>query len=72
MLKSLSWDGTTTPEISRHYVAWAFLFALETAMRQGEILAMKRQDIKEGFVHLPVTKTVTPETYRYLKKRSGS
>ena len=56
MLKSLSWDGTTTPEISRHYVAWAFLFALETAMRQGEILAMKRQNIKEGFVHLPVTK----------------
>ncbi|MCX0331920.1 site-specific integrase [Acinetobacter radioresistens] len=56
MLKSLSWDGNTTPEISRHYVAWAFLFALETAMRQGEILAMKRQDLKEGFVHLPITK----------------
>ncbi len=56
LLKALSWDGSTTPETSRHYVAWAFRFALETAMRQGEILAMRRKDIKEGFVHLPMTK----------------
>ena len=32
------------------------LFALETAMRKGEILAMTRSDIKDGFVHLPITK----------------
>ena len=45
-----------TPEKSKHYVAWAFLFALETAMRQGGILAMCRADLKDGFVHLPITK----------------
>ena len=68
LLKALSWDGSTTPETSRHYVAWAFRFALETAMRQGEILAMRRKDIKEGFVHLPMTKMVNPETCLYLVK----
>lgn len=56
MLQALSWNGTTTPETSRHYVAWAFLFALETAMRQSEILAMRKQDIKDDFVYLPMTK----------------
>lgn len=25
-------------------------------MRQGEILAMRRADLKDGFVHLPMTK----------------
>lgn len=39
-----------------HYVAWAFLFALETAMRRGEILNMKSSDIFDDYVHLPKTK----------------
>lgn len=56
LLKALDWDGVTTPEKSKQYVAWAFLFALETAMRQGEILAMRKADLKDGFVHLPMTK----------------
>ncbi len=56
LLNSLDWTATTTPENSKNYVAWAFLFALETAMRQGEILAMRRADLKDGFVHLPMTK----------------
>ena len=56
LLKSLDWSGATRPEKSNHYVAWAFLFALETAMRQGEILAMRRADLRDGFVHLPMTK----------------
>ncbi len=56
LLNTMEWDGTTTPTNSRQYVAWAFLFALETAMRQGEILAMRKVDIKEGFIHLPMTK----------------
>ena len=56
LLKSLDWDGVTTPEKSKHYVAWAFLFALETAMRQGEILGMRKADLRDGFVHLPMTK----------------
>ncbi|MHA3079685.1 tyrosine-type recombinase/integrase [Acinetobacter sp. ANC 5502] len=56
LLEALDWDGTTTPITSKQYVAWAFLFALETAMRQGEILGMRKQDIKDTFVHLPMTK----------------
>ena len=56
LLKALDWDGVSTPEKSKHYVAWAFLFALETAMREGEILAMRRSDLRDGFVHLPMTK----------------
>lgn len=56
LLKVLQWDGTTTPVNSRQYVAWAFLFALETAMRQGEILSMRRADLRDGFIHLPMTK----------------
>lgn len=56
LLKALDWDGVSTPEKSKHYVAWAFLFALETAMRQGEILAMRKSDLRDGFVHLPMTK----------------
>lgn len=56
LLKVMEWDGSTTPINSRQYVAWAFLFALETAMRQGEILAMRRADLRDGFIHLPMTK----------------
>lgn len=50
------WDNATSPKNMQNYVGWSLLFALETAMRQGEILAMRRQDLRDGFIHLPVTK----------------
>ena len=56
LLKALEWNGDTVPVKSKHYVAWAFLFAIETAMRQGEILAMRKADLREGFIYLPMTK----------------
>jgi integrase len=56
LLKGLKWDVNTTPVRVMHYVAWSMLFALETAMRKGEILAMRREHIKDGFIHLPMTK----------------
>lgn len=56
LLNGFKWDPTTTPVRVMHYVSWSMLFALETAMRKGEILSMKRRDIKDGFVHLPMTK----------------
>lgn len=56
LLKGFKWDSTTTPVRVMDYVSWSMLFALETAMRKGEILSMKRSDIKDGFVHLPMTK----------------
>jgi integrase len=56
LVNGFKWDTTTTPVRVMHYVSWSMLFALETAMRKGEILAMRRADIKDGFVHLPMTK----------------
>lgn len=34
----------------------AFLFALETAMRAGEIVGIRKEDIHDTYVHLPLTK----------------
>lgn len=56
LLQGFKWDKTTKPTRVMHYVAWSMLFALETAMRKGEILEMTRSNIKDGFVHLPMTK----------------
>ncbi|WOE31946.1 MULTISPECIES: site-specific integrase [unclassified Acinetobacter] len=56
LLKGFKWNINTKPIRVMHYVAWSMLFALETAMRKGEILAMRRGHVKDGFIHLPVTK----------------
>ncbi|MFW2077525.1 tyrosine-type recombinase/integrase [Acinetobacter sp. ULE_I010] len=56
MLKILDYEIGNEPVLSQHYVAWGFLFAIETAMRRGEILAMEKKDIFDGYVHLPKTK----------------
>lgn len=56
VLKALDYAHGKQPVLSQHYVAWGFLFALETAMRRGEILAMEKKDIFDGYVHLPRTK----------------
>lgn len=46
----------TVPKQTQHYVAWCFVFAVHTAMRRGEILGIKKTDIKDGYIHLPKTK----------------
>ena len=56
MLKLLEYEIGQVPTLPQHYVAWGFLFAIETAMRKGEILSMKRSEIYDGYVHLPKTK----------------
>lgn len=48
-----------TPTKTKHYVAWGFLFAMNTAMRVGEILQLKKSDIKDGYVHIKRTKNDT-------------
>lgn len=45
-----------TPTQTQQYVVWCFLFAIHTAMRRGEILGIKKADIKDGYIHLPKTK----------------
>ena len=48
------WGGT--PVTVQHRVACAFLFALETAMRSGEICALLRTDIEGRTARLRMTK----------------
>jgi len=57
---ALLFDGKTVRE-QRHEIAIAFLFALETAMRQSEIWGMKWKDVylKKRFVRLHETKNGT-------------
>jgi len=59
MLDLLEYEIDQVPSKPQHYVAWGFLFAIETAMRRGEILSMKRSQIYDGYVHLPKTKNGT-------------
>lgn len=56
ILISLEYDGTNTPHAPREKTAWAFLFALETAMRAGEICNLEPADIRDGLAHLRDTK----------------
>ncbi|MGS0705829.1 tyrosine-type recombinase/integrase [Acinetobacter sp. ANC 3781] len=60
ILKTLNYEIGKEPVLPQHYVAWGFLFAIETAMRRGEILAMQKKDIFDGYVHLPKTKNGDP------------
>lgn len=52
---ALGYDGGV-PETAQHRVALCFMFALETAMRAGEILGMKWSDVSAKSVTLPKTK----------------
>lgn len=56
LLNAFDYHQDQVPTLPQHYVAWAFLFALETAMRRGEILGIKKTDVFEKHVHLPKTK----------------
>ena len=53
---ALGYDGTRSPQALREKVAWAFLFALETAMRCGEICKLSAGDIRDNLAHLRETK----------------
>jgi len=60
ILDSLGFDGKTVA-VLRDIIAVAFLFALETAMRQGEIWGLKWEDVylDKRFVRLHETKNGT-------------
>lgn len=52
-------------QLAGHPVAWAYVrFAMHTAMRRGEMLAMRWRDVSmaQRMVHLPQTKNGTPRT----------
>lgn len=45
---ALSFDEEVPPELAKQRVAIAYLFAIETGMRAGEICALEKQNIKIG------------------------
>jgi len=62
IIKELGWDGQQAPADTREWIAWSFCLALETMMRQGEILRLTWQHVHldRKFCHLPKTKNGHP------------
>lgn len=58
MLEGLGYSRGQRPENKQHEIAIAFLFALETGMRLGEILGLEweRVFVEKRYLHLPLTK----------------
>lgn len=56
ILKAHNYEEGQVPRTTEQLIAWCFLFAIETTMRQGEILAIKRSNIHNDYIHLPETK----------------
>jgi integrase len=52
LLEALGYIDGEEPSRSGHYVAYAFLVALETAMRAGEILSLSREKVFEKRVRV--------------------
>lgn len=60
IIDGLGYVRGTEPKTPAQYVGWSFLFALETAMRRGEILRIMRNHIFDDYIHLPMTKNGDP------------
>lgn len=59
ILTGFKYDISYQPTNKRQQVAWAFLFALETAMRASEIVSMQWCNVFDDHVLLPDTKNGT-------------
>ena len=57
MLKTLGWSARRGPRSVTHAVAWAFVFALQTGMRAGEICALTPDDVHADHVKVKDGKT---------------
>lgn len=56
LLHALGYSRDTPPETISSRVGVAYLFAIETGMRAGEICGLEWQHVNERHVHLPLTK----------------
>ncbi len=56
LLLALAYFRETPPKTDSARVGAAYLFAIETAMRAGEICSLEWQHVNERYVHLPLTK----------------
>lgn len=45
------------PQDTYQWSGWVFLWALESAMRRGEIMNMRWRDVHDKYVHLPTSKS---------------
>lgn len=59
LLEQLGYVEGARPHGAMGECAWALLFALETAMRMGEIWSLRGENVFEKHVHLPMTKNGT-------------
>lgn len=52
------WDRKTEPKKTSHWIAFAFLLAIETAMRRGELLSFTWENfhLDKSYIHLDLTK----------------
>ena len=56
LIEAAQFSYEHAPVTPKQWVMWAFLLALETGMRRGEILAITSDNLHERYVHLPLTK----------------
>lgn len=56
LLDKMGFDWAVPPTTLKSYTPWVFLFALETAMRLGEILTLEWSQVAEKWVTLDKTK----------------
>jgi len=56
LLETLGYYRETPPKTTSARIGAAYLFAIETAMRAGEICRLEWQHVNERHVHLPLTK----------------
>ena len=56
LLDILGYSRETPPKTASARIGAAYLFAIETAMRAGEICSLEWQHVNERHVHLPLTK----------------
>jgi integrase len=58
ILISLGYVEGVKPTLKQHYAGYAFLFAIETAMRLGELTGLRPEDVNltKRVAHLPLTK----------------
>ena len=54
--KACKYEPDQPPHLHKQQTAWAFLFAIETAMRASEICRMTWENVHPSYVHLPDTK----------------
>lgn len=61
-------EGDPKPTRIKHRVGYAWLFALETAMRAGEIRSLGPESINDRVAHLPKTKIDEPRNVPLSKR----